>query len=89
VILETIWVLSSVYEFSRKEILSALDNILVLPVFKIEAHERISNLCSIALKSDCDLADLFIGLTCCEYGCETTFTFDKKAARSELFTLIR
>jgi predicted nucleic-acid-binding protein len=47
-----------------------------------EEHERI------AAKKDIDPADLLTGLTCRDKGCDTTLTFDKKAAQSELFTLI-
>ncbi|MDD5674107.1 MAG: type II toxin-antitoxin system VapC family toxin [Chitinivibrionales bacterium] len=88
VMLETIWVLSSVYEYSRAEIILALENLLVVSVFEIEEHERVVNLCRIAKKHSIDLADLLIGLTSHDKGCETTLTFDKKAAQSELFTLI-
>ena len=88
VILETIWVLSSVYKHSRSEIVRALDNLLVLPILEIEDRDRVAVLCRISDKSDVDLADLFIGLTSRDFGCETTLTFDRKASRSDLFTLI-
>lgn len=88
VILETIWVLSSVYKHSRSDIVRALDNLLVLPILEIEDRDRVAVLCRIADKSDVDLADLFIGLTSRDYGCETTLTFDRKASKSNLFTLI-
>jgi predicted nucleic-acid-binding protein len=88
VLLEMIWVLSSVYDYSKKEIVEALENLLVVAVFQIEEHERVANVCRIALKQDIDLADLLIGVTSRDHGCVTTLTFDKKTARSELFTLI-
>jgi predicted nucleic-acid-binding protein len=89
VLLEMIWVLSSVYDYSKKEIVGALENLLIVAVFQIEEHERVANVCRIALKQDIDLADLLIGVTSRDHGCVTTLTFDKKAARSELFTLIQ
>ena len=89
VILELMWVLSSFYEYSRDEILIALENLLILSVFKVEEHERIATLCEIAVKSSEDLADILIGLTAHDNDCDTTLTFDKKAARSDLFTLIQ
>lgn len=89
VILELMWVLSSFYEYSRDEILIALENLLILSVFKVEEHERIATLCEIAVKSSEDLADILIGLTAHDNDCTTTLTFDKKAARSDLFTLIQ
>lgn len=87
--LETIWVLSSVYGYSRQEIVHALENLLFLPVLALEEHERIARLCYRALENDIDLADMLIGLTARERGCDTTLTFDRKAARSELFTLLK
>jgi predicted nucleic-acid-binding protein len=63
--------------------------LLVTSVLRIEEHERISNLCRIVAKHDFDLDDLLIGLTSRDCGCETTLTFDNKAARSELFALIQ
>ncbi len=89
VTLETIWVLSSVYECSKSEIVQALEGLLVLSVLALEEHERVANLCRIALTHDADLPDLLIGLTSHDRGCITTLTFDKTAARSELFTLIQ
>ena len=88
VILETIWALSSVYKHSRNDIVRALDLLLALPILEIEGRDRIAVLCRIANKSDVDLADLFIGLTSQDHGCETTLTFDRKASKSDLFTLI-
>ncbi len=35
-----------------------------------------------------DLSDLLIGCVAKEAGCESSFTFDKKASRSELFVLL-
>ena len=87
--LETIWVLSSVYEYSNEEIVQALEGLLILSVLRVEEYERIASVCRIAPEQDADLADMLIGLTSRDKGCETTLTFDKKAARSDLFTLIQ
>lgn len=88
VILETIWVLSSVYNISREDIIQALENLLILSVLQLECHERIATLCRVALLSNTDIADLLIGLTAKDAGCTTTLTFDKKASDSDLFTLL-
>jgi predicted nucleic-acid-binding protein len=89
VVLETIWVLSSAYHLTKSEILGALASILAMPVFEFEAQSRIVTLCRIAPKLNLDLADVLIGLTAQECGCETTLTFDRKAAKSGLFSLIQ
>lgn len=88
VTLETIWVLSSAYGYAKEQIVEALEALLVLPVLSVEEHERIAQLCRIAGEQDAGLGDLLIGLTSRDNGCDTTLTFDRKAARSELFSLI-
>jgi predicted nucleic-acid-binding protein len=88
VTLETMWVLSSAYECSRKEIVDVFDSLLSLPVFLLEDHICIATLCRKALTTEADLSDLLIGIIARERGCATTMTFDKKASRSEFFTLI-
>ena len=88
VTLETIWVLSSAYDYSRKEIIQVFETLLLLPVLKFEEYDSISDLCHIAFNNDCDPSGLLIGLTARNKGCATTLTFDKKAAQSRLFTLI-
>jgi predicted nucleic-acid-binding protein len=88
VTLEVIWVLSSAYDYSKEEIVDALNGLLVLPMLTIEEHDRIAYLCRFASRTTAGLADLLIGLSARDKGCSTTLTFDKKAAQSELFTLI-
>jgi predicted nucleic-acid-binding protein len=88
VTLETIWVLSSVYDYSKKEIIQVFESLLLLPILMFDEYDSIADLCRIALKSDSDPDDLLIGLTARNKGCAITLTFDKKAAQSELFTLI-
>lgn len=88
VTLEVIWVLSSAYDYSRDEIIHALNGLLVLPMLTMEEHDRVAYLCRFASPATTGLADLLIGLSARDNGCSTTLTFDKKAAQSELFTLI-
>ena len=88
VILEIIWVMDSVYNYPRKEIIRALENLTALPILLIENHEQITSLCRIAKRSKLGLTDLLIGLSSKSAGCESTVTFDRKAAKSALFTLI-
>lgn len=88
VILETIWVLSSVFSLANAEIIKAIETILGMPVFTFEAQGRVVAFCHLAPSMNLDLSDILIGLTAKEFGCETTLTFDKKASKSGLFTLI-
>lgn len=88
VTLEVIWVLSSAYGYSRDEIVNALGGLLVLSTIVMEEHDRIARLCRFASYHSTGLADILIGLSARDNGCSTTLTFDKKAAQSDLFTLI-
>jgi predicted nucleic-acid-binding protein len=88
VTLETMWVLSSAYDYSRKEIVDAFDGLLSLPLFLLENHSCIATLCRKANTTEAELSDLLIGIIARESGCATTMTFDKKASRSEFFMLI-
>jgi predicted nucleic-acid-binding protein len=88
VILETIWVLGSSYQYTRDEIINSLKSLLVMDVLIIESRDRIDALCRLAASSSAELDDLLIGLTARDSGCETTLTFDRRAAKSDLFDLI-
>ena len=81
-------VLSSAYKLSDVEIIKAVETILAMPVFVFETQSRMAALCRIAPALHIDLADVFIGLSAQESGCETTLTFDRKASKSGLFTPI-
>lgn len=85
VIQEMIWVLSSAYECSKKDIINALTNLLQVSVFNFENHDVLVSLCDEALNEKCGITDTLIGLVNKNYGSETTLTFDKKASRSTLF----
>ena len=88
VILETMWVLSSVYQCSRQKIISAIENLMEMPILHLENRIALTTLCQYTSSVNIDLADLLIGLISKEAGCETTLTFDRKAVKSDLFTLI-
>lgn len=88
VILETLWVLESVYEITREEILNAIGALVLMPVFKFEAQSVIQRFLLSAHGSKTDLSDLLIACSAKFSGCDTVLTFDKKASQSELFELI-
>jgi len=85
VILELIWVLEAVYDVSRKDILYSLSELLLMPVLTFEAQSTLRSFINSATKSKFDLPDLLIAHSAIEHGCDTTYTFDKKASRFEFF----
>lgn len=85
VVLELIWVLSAVYDFSRAEVLDALELLAGMPVLEFESYERIIDLGALGRSTNADLADLLIGLAASEQRCQTTLTFEKGLEGTGLF----
>ena len=85
VVLEMIWVLSAVYDFSREEIIRALELLSQMPVLEFQDYDQVLDLIRLGTNSKADLSDLFIGLAARSSGCETTLTFDKRLTATGLF----
>ena len=88
VFLEVIYVLDSVYGFRRGEILDAIGSLSSMPIIRFEDTDAVQKFTTEGKNTTVDLEDIFIGLTAREAGCESTITFDKKAAKSDLFELL-
>jgi len=88
VLLELIWVLDSVYGIARMEILDAIEELLLLPILTFDAQSAVRSFLTDARKNSYDLSDLLIAFDASLSGCEEMLTFDKKAAKSALFTLL-
>jgi len=88
VVLETIWVLDSVYEISRQEILESLNDLLLMPILHFEAQSAIQGFISSARETRVDLSDLLIAHSSKFSGCECVLTFDKRATKIKLFELL-
>jgi len=88
VLLEVIYVLDSVYEYTRNEILNSLELLFMMRILEFENPDILQNFIIYGRKTKIELEDLFIGIIAKENGCETTLTFDKKAAKSNLFKLL-
>lgn len=89
VILELMWVLGSVYEISRKDILDSIGDLLLLPILKFEHQSNIQKFIYDAYGNNHDLSDLLIAYSAYYQGCQTTLTFDKKVSKFDLFELIK
>ena len=87
VILELIWVLESVYEISRTEILDSISELLLMPILKFEHQSAIQQFTTASFGNKYDLSDLLIAHSAKMQGCETVITFDKKASKFQLFEL--
>ncbi len=88
VVLEMIWVLESVYDIPRKEIIGALHELLSMPILKFESFSALKNFVAAARESTFDLSDILIAHSAKSHGCDCVLTFDKKASEFKLFKLI-
>jgi predicted nucleic-acid-binding protein len=88
VVLEMLWVLESVYEIPREEILDSLNELLLMPILKFEAQSVIQGFIFSAREGKVDLSDLLIAHSAKISGCECILTFDKRASKFKLFKLI-
>ena len=67
VVLETIWVLESVYEVPREEIRASLQDLLLVPVLKFEAQSALQSTLSVRSEkqnrscgfTDCPFGEIF------------------------------
>ena len=85
VVLETIWVLESVYEIPREEIRGSLQKLLLMPILIFEAQSALQRTLSSAQTNKIDLADLLIAHSAKFSNCDGVLTFDKKASKFTLF----
>lgn len=86
VVLEMMWVLKSVYEVPRDEILDSLSELLSMVALAFQDSLSVRDFVSSAQHNAYDLADLLICHVARGKGCDTTLTFDKKAAKAPHFT---
>lgn len=85
VVLETIWVLTAVYEFRRTEALRALELLSQMPILEFEDHDGLLQLVRLGRSTRTDLPDLLIGRSAQSAGSEATLTFEKGLAKTGLF----
>lgn len=88
VLCELIWVLESVYRIKRNALLSSIKQLTLMPLFHFENTSTIHQFLDDAIETKFDLTDLLIAHLAKSHGCQTVFTFDKKAAKHTLFELV-
>jgi predicted nucleic-acid-binding protein len=85
VVLEMIWVLDSVYEVPRQEILDSVDALLRMPVLEFESQPAIQGFVNAAREMKIDLSDVPIAVSARHAGCDRVLTFDKRASKQGIF----
>ena len=89
VVLETLWVLESVYEISRQESVDSIGELLLMPILQFETPSVLVEFVAAARETSLDLTDLLIAHSARRSGCEGVVTFDRRAAKSEFFELLK
>ena len=89
IVLETVWVLESVYKITRQDILDSLNDLVLMPILDFESQSAIMNFISSARNNKTDLSDLLIAHAAKFSGCECVLTFDKRASDYKLFSLLK
>lgn len=88
VLIETVWVLESAYGFSASRISSVLIGLLESEEIVIEAEADLLDAALAYADGMADFADHMIAAASRRAGCETLYTFDRKAARNNHATLL-
>ena len=88
-VLELIWVLDSVDDCSREEIVNAIEKLAMMPIIRFEKLEVIHELIKYGKSTSIDLSDLLICNSSIASGCKKIITFDKNASKYQLFELLK
>lgn len=87
-LVELIWVLSTRYSYSKKELIFILQELKSTKNFYFPDRNTVEKAIASYKKNSADFADCLIGILNSESNCETTYTFDKAASNLTSFTLL-
>ncbi len=88
VLCELVWVLSTVYDYSREEIAQALEQIFTTAQFEIERLDEARQALGDFRSSKADFSDALIGRINRSLGATHTVTFDRDLKAVETFRLL-
>lgn len=87
-VIELVWVLSSCYNLTRKQVAQALDAMLRTKQFVVEQADQVIRALRVFGTAKADFVDCLIERSASQAGCEKTMTFDAGAAKYAGMTLI-
>lgn len=88
VLCELVWVLTSGYGYKRDMVVRVLRRILTVRELQVQNPALMLRAVKLFEEGPADFADYLIGLSNREAKADATFTFDVKAAKSDLFRLL-
>ena len=89
VVCEATWILESCYNLKKAELINVFENMLRVDQFNIEYSEAIWLALNEYKRINADFSDCIIGAIAKTNDCHPVVTFDKKAAKSSFFELIK
>lgn len=87
VLCELVWVLKG-RRVDKASLIAVLDDLLSAPQLRFEAEVQVFDALDQWRINNADFADILLALTARDYGCDTTYTFDRKAAQLDGVTLL-
>ena len=87
-VIELVWVLSSCFDLTRKQVAQALEVILRTKQLVVEQADQVVRALRVFDASKADFADCLIERSAAQAGCERTMTFDVGASKHAGMTLI-
>jgi predicted nucleic-acid-binding protein len=89
VLTELSWVLSRAYEYERQQISGVIEALLLTTELRVERPEIVRRALLDFDSGTADFADCLIAVCNTVSGCQTTYTFDKRASRLAGFSLVK
>lgn len=86
VLAEAVWTLARTYGSAREEIADKLEQILETEGFEVMFAEQAARALQLFRSGKADYPDYLLAEINRVFGCRTTFTFDKDAAKSALYS---
>ncbi len=85
---EIAWVLKRLYAASREEIAGTIEGLLAAPTIVVEHRSLVRQAVQDFRESTAEFSDCVIARVNAGAGCDTTFTFDRAAAKLARFRLL-
>src|SRR5699024_2661597 len=89
VLAELDWVLTSVYDYSKKDFLKTIDQLFKTENIAFNTPDLVKQAYKLYSKNNADFSDCYLSAQNNSLGCKTTYTFDKKASKLNTFTLLK
>jgi len=86
---ELCWVLEKIYQFNRTDVGEAMAGLLADDCYVFQDRAAVEMALADCQKIPAQFADHLLGAVARRAGCTTTFTFDRVAAQSPNFTLLK